>query len=207
MKLLKSITIPDYPSHYVSSKSTRATYWKKDDNIPKKYLGVGNIYRAFTITRKGKKTQVKYLCTRNGERIVKNQTKVGLEKKNTISGQHVFNTKTNAHGIGKMLSTIKQAFFQYLEKPTVSFDYPLYLEFIYYSQHNDLDNHRLLYEKAIIDCLKVFEYKRDKDFKMIKVDNPKGFMPEDDTRYVNKLSSEHILSEERKLVLNIYERH
>ncbi len=203
MKLLHSIAIPDYPIVYNQSNKQRATYYKckiEDlssylKNIPKKYGS--SAYRMIA------ENSFYYLFdTTTNTKVIKNKLKVGTPRIKPIMGQDLFNLQAQAHNHTKIINVIKIWFLSHWDIEDYwdvvkqsNKDYgskPYSFRFIYRSPNPiDTDNHRIYYEKAIIDSLKIFTYSRktNKD-KLEKVPNPVGFLLDDDSRYLRRLTSE-----------------
>lgn len=205
-----TVNIKDYPLTFNASEACRPKYYKETDKIPKKYKLQ---FKPFNCIEKGKKVVVNYLVDDDGVKIIKNLRQAGKPKVRSIRGQNLFSTQLDAFSINKILELIKKSFRDNYVKPNFHLKFPVKLEFIYNSPRRpfgkdlaDLDNMRIFYEKAIIDSLKVFEQKRDKEFKMIQIDNPNGILPEDNVDYINEITSKWVQSEERLLVVNIYEQ-
>ncbi len=222
MKLLHSIAIPDYPIQFKASNKQRETYYKclhKDlakfiDKLPKKFNKYPYGMKFFGKTNILKPEDDEYFLFNNDtqERVIKNGLKAGTPRLMAISGQRLFMESKSFGSVGKILETIKAWFLTHWDIEdywdVVKQDAKVYsFRFIYRSPNPiDTDNHRIYYEKAIIDSLKIFTYSRktNKD-KLEKVANPVGFLIDDDSRYLRRITSEWEEYETRELVLMIYE--
>lgn len=194
MKLLETITIPNFITEVKLSDKRRAQYFDTGSKIPKKYLNyIGKKYE-FRNYKVGSHIVSLLTDKKTGEKVIKNPKVAGKPKFKEIKGND-FYTGFVHHSIrSNIIHQIKDFLEPYFRKlfPFKDDEYPLYIEFIYHDtryQSQDLDNKRYAYEKCILDLLQI-----------------EGKLKNDNVDYVTKLSSEFISCEkdERKLVIKFW---
>jgi len=178
MELLK-IEIPNFAREVQTSKTRRPKYYKKGENIPKKYQNVSYQYRAF-----GRDTVLFSIAT--ALPIVKNPNKAGQPKYDTISGNDIWSEHKRGHYKAKFKATIQVYMWEvvkFLGKNDFIInetEYPLQINFDFYTykEPQDLDNLDLWYRKCFLDAIQD-QYNIDKGVKrelkekrMIRNDNP-----------------------------------
>lgn len=194
MKLIETITIPNFITEVKLSNSRRAKYFDVGSKIPKKYtkfIGKKYEFRNYKIGNHF----VSLLTDKiTGDKVIKNSKVAGKPKFKEIKGND-FYTGFGHHSIrSSIIHQIKESLEPYFRKlfPFKANDYPLYVEFIYYDvrfQSQDLDNKRYAYEKCTLDMLQA-----------------EGKLTNDNVDFITKLSSEFVAckEDERKLVVKFW---
>lgn len=194
MKLIETITIPNFITEVKLSDKRRAQYFDTGSKIPKKYTKfIGKKYE-FRNYKVGNHIVSLLTDKKTGEKVIKNPKVAGKPKFKEIKGND-FYTGFVHHSIrSNIIHQIKDFLESYFRKlfPFKDDEYPLYIEFVYHDvrfQSQDLDNKRYAYEKCILDLLQT----EDK-------------LKNDNVDYVTKLSSEFIpcKKDERKLVVKFW---
>jgi hypothetical protein len=149
MKLIQELLFPNYPTEIKISDGSRATYYKKSDKIPKKYIGL-----SFE-TYKGKEVLVDMW----GIPIVKNSNNVDKPKYHRINGQDLYSLNILPHIKNNIVKTIKEYYnsFNYKYKKENS---GVFIEYIFYCKElkSDLDNHSLFYHKTFLDSIQKYVF-------------------------------------------------
>lgn len=190
MKLLQTITIPQYPLRYKSSNKQKKKYWKKKHkNRPKKYAH---------LTKTDKKG---YLLDEDGNRVVKNPQAAGTSKYISLSGNG-FTTGMHPIVRTKVVHFLKDFFMPFVEAQLEPFEqFPLQVEWEFHSPVDveyDMSNFWFYY-KYFEDCLFMDEHK-GRDLTPI--------IPDDNRKFVTKPGApelypvDHI--NERKFVFKFY---
>jgi hypothetical protein len=146
MIFLYSVEIPNYIKKIPISRSGRIKYYKKLDNIPKKYKNDHYIFKGNYLVDKD-----------SGEKIIKRKPS-GKPREQKISGQDIWRG-INYHMRSKVASELKKYFYSYLSNVPVLDDeliYPLSVRLDFYDHINegeDIDNMAFMYRKCLHDSL------------------------------------------------------
>ena len=187
-KLLRTITINDYPSKIKLSERRVAKYYKKGKTkkkIPKKYSDEDK----FNYNKKGYLVE---LLT--GERIVANPLSVGTPRYWVVNFQAIWNQAIKHQQRAVIINKLKDILRPYV-KPVVKIEsYPIRVEiFIYDTEMRvDVDNKGVIYTKVITDLL-------------VK----EGKIIDDSSQYINDTGRCKFIRvkavKERKMVVKIWE--
>jgi hypothetical protein len=182
MKLLISITVPEYIKHIVLSKKRRAKYYTKKSKIPKKYKGL-------PFNKKG------ILVDKLGNPVIANPRVVGTPRLKKVNGQDFYKGTDSPHIRSKVVNELKsflKTFVQGID-PVTSYPVQIRLEMhdVIGVGNWDLDN-LWIYNKCMQDVL---------------VDQ--GILAEDNVMYVTAAAAPEFYpvndEKDRKLVFKIYE--
>jgi len=182
MKLLISITVPEYIKHIVLSKKRRAKYYTKKSKIPKKYNGL-------PFNKKG------ILVDKLGNPVIANPRVVGTPRLKKVNGQDFYKGTDSPHIRSKVVNELKsflKTFVQGID-PVTSYPVQIRLEMhdVIGVGNWDLDN-LWIYNKCMQDVL---------------VDQ--GILAEDNVMYVTAAAAPEFYpvddEKDRKLVFKIYE--
>lgn len=150
--ILGVIEIPNYPEYVQLSKSRRATYYKKGDKIPKKYMDK----TKFNFNTKG--TLVSVI---DDSKVIKNSKSVHTPKNRKINGQDIWVGMHYAlrNKIAGFLKGFFKRKFREAEFPPIKkSDYPISIRMDFYKPIEkanwDIDNHALVYRKCLLDGIK-----------------------------------------------------
>lgn len=217
-ELLVEIEMPNYIRSYVAAKNVRPKYFEKGKHIlPLKYCnkliyktqelrepdGVNYMWDVFPSLQNKKHKIIKHFLINiaTGERVVRNEKKVGKVREVVINGQRILSGNIKTFEKDKLLNEIKNFARPYVKtiKPIERFplvlrlkvyDTPTELEFGS-NQEWDLENRMLPYGKAIHDLL---------------VDE--GIIPDDNAYYITGPMQPMLYPIEnyskKKLILSIY---
>jgi hypothetical protein len=181
MKLLISITVPEYIKHIVLSKKRRAKYYTKKSKIPKKYKGL-------PFNKKG------ILVDKLGNPVIANPRVVGTPRLKKVNGQDFYKGTDSPHIRSKVVNELKsflKTFVQGID-PVTSYPVQIRLEMhdVIGVGNWDLDN-LWIYNKCMQDVL---------------VDQ--GILAEDNVMYVTAAAAPEFYpvddEKDRKLVFKIY---
>lgn len=149
-EILHQIEIDDYIEYVTLSKKRKIKYYKKGNQIPKKYLDT----RKYNFDTKGILVDVK-----TGEKIISNPKTANKPRIKKISGQDIW-VGINYHLRSKIAKEVKNYFkvaFKNI-KPLENKDYPIGVCIDFYKPIGDgdydLDNLALIYRKCCHDALK-----------------------------------------------------
>lgn len=199
MKKVGEIIFKNLPVEVITANSIRPVYIKKGDKIPKKY---DNLYFDFVDG---------YLCDlQDNSKVVLNAKMAGTARTISIGGnklQSLAYSKNPADRtkVIKIKKTLQEYFLTNMQTIKIT-TYPINIELKFYinmtMQVLDRDNLAIFYEKAFYDCIQT--HIRDSERQIIQ--NPKGFIPNDDIAHVNGGCSKVFFTEQSPyLVVNFYE--
>jgi hypothetical protein len=148
--VLGHISIPNYIEHVELSKSRRAIFYKKGDNIPKKYSKENFIFNDKGVL----------INLSSNEKVLKNTKSAGKPRYRKISGQDIW-SGINHNLRSKIAKELKNYFKEFIIKSGITTidesKYPLGVAIFFHKpigQGNwDIDNHSLIYRKCILDSL------------------------------------------------------
>jgi hypothetical protein len=190
---------PNYPLEIVLSEKRRKSYFKEEDKLPKVYQDQSQY--IWKERKSGKKTETVLYDRLNKEFVVKNSKTVDTPRTLAINGQRLHDlTLLPAHR-HKIITLLKNYFItlmvkqnkansvtrQYLQALHKSRVTPIgiVLEF-FNSDVYDLDNHELFYKKTLFDCFQNYITTSEE-----KLDNPAGFIPDDNVKNINRFLVHH----------------
>lgn len=189
MKLLQTVTIPNFPLRFKISNKQRPKYWKAHHkNRPKKYQHFN------------KKDKKGYLLDNEGNRVIKNPNAAGTPKYVSLSGNN-FTTGLHPAVRSKMVHFLKDFYMPFVRQMKPITTFPIIMEWDFYSPVDtefDMSNF-WFYWKYFEDCLFMTDYKGHDITPVI---------PDDDRKYVTKPAAPLLYPvnsiEERKFVFRFY---
>lgn len=189
MKLLQTVTIPNFPLRFKVSNKRKPKYWKATHkNRPKKYAHLNKT------DKKG------YLLDENGDRVLKNPNSVGKPRYISLSGNN-FTTGLHPAVRSNLVHRLKDFYMPFVQQMDPFNEFPLIVEWDFYSPVDsefDMSNF-WFYWKYFEDCLFMTKYKGQDITPVI---------PDDDRKYVTKPGAPLLCPvdsiEERKFVFKFY---
>lgn len=156
MELLINIDIQDYPYQVQTSVAKRAEYYVKDTDLPA-YILKGINKGIYKYIKYGKKEVV--ADTLFGTKLLRNGKVAGKPTYKKINGQDLHTLNMQAYFRSKIINTIKDYVLPCIieqSKDVTITEFPIGISLIFFTPRKeicDLDNHKLFYEKCIIDLL------------------------------------------------------
>jgi hypothetical protein len=199
MELLR-IEIPKFAKEVTVSQARRANYYHLGEKIPKKYDNEDYGYIV-----KGKYRILANVKQKPPVLVIKNPNTAGTPRKETISGNDIWNTMR----VGNYTEIIKlsvQKYFwdviKHFELDTLDLHdkFPLRVHLIFhtYKEPQDVDNLDLIYRKAFLDAI------QDRPEHMVYDIGPR-LIRKDDAKTVKSLYTDHhdCMPDEEKLIITI----
>ena len=148
-KLLREITIPDYPSRIKLSEKRIAKYYKKGKTkkvVPKKYADK----HKFDYNKKGFLVN---LLTE--ERVIANPLSVGTPRYWVVNFQSIWNQAVKHQQRSVIMNKLKDILVPYIKPIKKITEYPIRIQLILYDTEMkvDVDNKGVIYTKVITDLL------------------------------------------------------
>ena len=211
MELLIRFKIPDYPRKYKAGKSERPRYYEQDKDLPKNIVkGLANNSLYF-IKHKDKMVVADTLYNIP---LIKNLKTVGKAVYKTINGNDLHSLTMPDYVRSNIINTIKDYVIPIINEQRTGImigynNYPIAVKFVYVLPRNeicDLDNHKLFYEKCILDLLQPIRKNIEKDeignIKAVQTDAC-NIIQNDNVDYINQLDSLYLKSKDNKATLFI----
>jgi hypothetical protein len=182
--IIAKVEIPNYKEYITLANSRRAKYYKRKDNIPKKYLDKSK----YDFDNKGILFNLE-----NKQKVISNPRSAGTPRLKKISGQDLWSGNINPHLRSKIAKELKDYFRSYFKviKPLKSDDYPIGVKIDFYKSIGegnwDIDNHAIFYRKTIMDSLK-------------------GVIEDDSVKYVRSIPCNYYdcLDKDKKIIVTIF---
>jgi Holliday junction resolvase RusA-like endonuclease len=162
------------PTHIELSKARRATYYKKGQKIPKRYI-------ANQFDKQDR------LVDNTGLPIIKNKKTKGKPRLHRITFQDFWSGNIHQFTRTKIKEQLTNYFIMQLEE-SISIEFPIIIEFNHYTNNkSDIDNGSFIYIKSFFDSL-------------VKA----KFIPDDNKQYIKGYSWFNHESNENKLIIRCY---
>ena len=208
MELLIRFKIPNYPRKYKAGNKERPRFYEQDKDLPNvitKGISEGKIH---FIPFQNKMVAA---YTMDNIPLIKNAKTVGKAVYKTINGNELHSLNMPDYVRSNIINTIKDYVIPIINGHSfwtlVKQDYPIAVKFVYVVPRNeisDLDNHKLFYEKCILDLLQPVRKNVIKDeignIKAVQTDAC-NIIPNDNVDYVTQLHSIYIPSLDDKATL------
>lgn len=204
-KILFRKRLYNFPDRIEVSKKRRAKYFKKGDNLPKKYQN-----------NKYKWTSDGILIGINGVKPLKNPRAAGTPKIVKISGQDIWRG-ISYHTRSAIAKALKKFFYEELVSKMKQLnvnDYPIGVEMIFFDviDGEDLNNQEYFYKKSLGDAMagNVSFIKQQSNGKTILVPDYKTYpkkIKDDSKEFIQEYITRFIPIEthdKRSLLINIY---
>ena len=203
-KVLKKwqCTLPDYPVEVKVSERRRVQYWKKGENIPKKYQKDDYVYDkdGYLIDVVSK------------EKVVRNNKTAGKPRLLTINAQKIYvgiHHSVRSKIVNELHELFNDAFKKQLPKQILlnnaKIMITLHFYDVYSSKLPDLDNLANLFVKCGIDCLTTVN--NPNQVKEASTTHKLGILPDDKMIFIPHIAYEftHVKDiKDRKLHFNLY---
>lgn len=166
MKIIKCFKINNYPYNVVVSNKVRPIYYKETDKIPI-YIQHRIIKGLYSWKKKG--SQRLLYDNLSNKFLIKNEESANKPKLKKINGQQLHTLQLKDYERSNIINTIKDYVIPILQKQSKGEQvlyYPISIQFVYITPRDildDLDNHKLFYEKVILDCLQPYRVNVSKE--------------------------------------------
>jgi len=181
--LIQEIVIPEYITRVQISKSRRKKYFKKGDEIPKKY-------QKSEFTYKGG-----FLVDADGVRVIKNPRAAGTPRYEVLSGNKITSGYATPHIRNRISSALKDFYRPHVQKMKPITQYPLRVEWEFWTTVDpanfDMSNFWFYY--------KYFEDTLTRE----------GIIPDDSVQFITSPASPILVPiedfEDRKFIFRFYQ--